>query len=202
MARKPAPGTRERILDNAARLFQQHGTRAVGTQQIIDECGCGKKLLYGQFATKDDLVVAYLERCQREWTAIMDDATASHVEDPGRQLVALVSAAASQVTAPDFHGCPFRTTHAQFPDDSHPAHQAAVRHIKDLRARLHRVARRTGARDPRALADRLLLIIDGLYTNGSILGRRGAAPVAVALADEVVRNSMKPGHSDALEGSP
>lgn len=192
MARKPAPGTRDRILDNAARLFQQHGARAVGTQQIIDECGCGKKLLYGEFPTKDDLVVAYLERCQREWNEIMDEATATYVDDPGRQLVALVSAAARQVAAPDFRGCPFRTTHAQFPDDAHPAHQVAVRHVKSLRARLHRLAKQTQARDPRALADRLLLIIDGLYTNGSILGRSGAATAAVALADDVVRDAMKP----------
>lgn len=192
MPRKPAPGTRDRILDGAARLFQEHGARAVGTQQIIDECGCGKKLLYGEFATKDDLVVAYLERCQREWTATMDEATAPHAGDPARQLVALVSAAARQVTAPDFRGCPFRTAHAQFPDDTHPAHQVAVRHVKGLRARLRRLAKEAQVRDPRGLADRSLLIIDGLYTNGSILGRSGAAIAAVALADDVVRDATKP----------
>jgi AcrR family transcriptional regulator len=189
MARNPAPGTRDRILDSAARLFQEHGARAVGTQQIIDECGCGKKLLYGEFASKDDLVVAYLERCQREWTAVMDEATAPYADDPAGQLVALVGAAARQVAAPDFHGCPFRTTHAQFPDGAHPAHQVAVRHVKDLRARLHRLAKGARARDPRALADRLLLIIDGLYINGSMLGHRGAATAAVALADDLVRGS-------------
>src|SRR6187549_1952821 len=89
MPRKPAPGTRDRILDSATRLFQEHGVRAVGTQQIVDECGCGKKLLYGEFATKDELVVAYLERCQQEWSAVMDEATRTYAEDPARQLVAM-----------------------------------------------------------------------------------------------------------------
>jgi AcrR family transcriptional regulator len=192
MPRKPAPGTRDRILDSAARLFQEHGARAVGTQQIIDACGCGKKLLYGEFASKDDLVVAYLERCQREWSAIMDEATRPYADDPGRQLVAMVAVAARQVTAADFHGCPFRTTQAQFPDDAHPAHHVAVRHVKDLRSRLRRLATRAGARDPRALADRLLLIIDGLYINGSMLGRRGAATAATALAEELVRGAVGP----------
>jgi AcrR family transcriptional regulator len=192
MARKPAAGTRDRILDGAARLFQEHGVRAVGTQQIIDECGCGKKLLYGEFACKDDLVVAYLERCQREWSAVMDEATRPHGGDPARQLVAIVDAVARQVTAADFHGCPFRTTHAQFPDDAHPAHQVAVRHVKDLRSRLRRLATRAVARDPTALGDRLMLLIDGLYINGSMLGPTSATTSAVALAEELVRASIEP----------
>jgi AcrR family transcriptional regulator len=199
MARKPAPGTRDRILDSAARLFQEHGARAVGTQQIIDECGCGKKLLYGEFASKDDLVVAYLERCQHEWSTIMDEATRPYADDPARQLVAMVRAVARQVAAPDFRGCPFRTTHSQFPDHAHPAHQLTVRHVKDLRIRLHRLAKQSQARDPRPLADQLMLIIDGLYVNGSMLGRTGAATAAVALADELVRRSTEPASSSTSD---
>jgi AcrR family transcriptional regulator len=201
MARTPAPGTRDRILDHATRLFQEHGPRAVGTQQIIDECGCGKKLLYREFASKDDLVVAYLERCHREWSAIMDEATKPHAGDPARQLVALVQAVASQVTATDYSGCPFRTTYSHYPDDAHPAHLVAVRHVRDLRARLHTLARRAGAPDPNALADRLMLIIDGLYINGSMLGRKGAATAAVALADELVGGSVGATSSPPAKGT-
>jgi AcrR family transcriptional regulator len=192
MARKPAPGSRDRILGTAARLFQEHGARAVGTQQIIDECGCGKKLLYQEFASKDDLVVAYLERCQQEWDAIMDEATRPYADDPAGQLVAMVRAVSRQVASPDFRGCPFRTTHAQFPDDDHPAHRVTVRHVKDLRTRLHRLARRADARDPRALADRLMLIIDGLYVDGAMLGPRGPARAAVALAEDLVAAATEP----------
>jgi AcrR family transcriptional regulator len=191
MARKPAPGTRDRILDSAVRLFQEHGARAVGTQQIIDECGCGKKLLYGEFASKDELVVAYLERCQREWTTVMDEATLPYADDPARQLVAMVRAVARQAAAPDYRGCPFRTTHAQFRDEDHPGNRVAVRHVEKLRSRLHALARRAGARDARALADRLMLIIDGLYVNASMLGRTSALTAGVGLADQLVRESIE-----------
>lgn len=189
MARKRAAGTRDRILDSAARLFQEHGARAVGTQQIIDDCGCGKNLLYREFPSKDDLVVAYLERCQQEWTAIMEDATRPHADDPAGQLVAMVQAVAHQIVAPDYTGCPFRTTHTQFPDE-HPVHRVTVRHVENLRTQLLGLAERAGARDPRDLADRIMLIIDGLYINGAVLGSRGSATSAVAFADDVVRGSI------------
>jgi AcrR family transcriptional regulator len=192
MARKPAPDAREHILESATRLFQEHGTRAVGTQQIIDDCGCGKNLLYREFASKDDLVVAYLERCQLEWTAIMEEATRPYADDPARQLVAIVRAVARQVTASEFRGCPFRTTHAQFPDQDHPAHQVSVRHVENLRTQLHGLARRARARDPLTLADRIMLIIDGLYLSGAMLGPNGPATAAVAFAEELVRASIEP----------
>jgi len=104
----------------------------------------------------------------------------------------MVHAVTQQVAAPDFRGCPFRTTHAEFPDDDHPAHQASARHVKQLRSQLYGLAKRAGARDPRALADRVMLIIDGLYINGAMLGRRGAATAAVALAAELVDRSIEP----------
>jgi hypothetical protein len=65
----------------------------------------------------------------------------------------------------------------------------AVRHVRDLRTRLHRLARQAGAQDPTALGDRLLLVIDGLYVNGAMLGDRAAGDTAVGLADELVRDA-------------
>jgi AcrR family transcriptional regulator len=184
--RKPAPGTRGRILDNAARLFYEHGVHAVGLQQVIDECNCGKNLLYREFDSKDDLVVAWLERCRDEWRATTKEVTEPLAGDPAAQLVAIVQSAADQLACPGYRGCALRNTHAEFPDPGHPAHRVSVEHLEEMRALLRELAVRTGARDPEALADRILLIIDGLASNGAVLGREGAAAEAVRFAEDVV----------------
>ena len=53
---------RERILDTAYELFSKHGTRAVGVDRIIAEAGAAKMTLYRNFASKDELIVAFLAR--------------------------------------------------------------------------------------------------------------------------------------------
>lgn len=184
MPRKPDPDARERILDAAADLFDRLGVHAVGMQQIIDELGCGKQLLYREFPSKDKLVVAYLERCTEDWDRTMDTVRAV-ADTPEEQLVELVRTVQSM--APNTRGCPLRNTHAEFPDPDHPAHRISLQHFTDVHEQLRALARRTAAADPDRLGDRIMLIIDGLYVSGSILGASGAAATAVDLARDLVQ---------------
>ncbi|MEV6879539.1 TetR/AcrR family transcriptional regulator [Amycolatopsis sp. NPDC051128] len=185
MPRKPTPDARERILETATRLFNRYGVHAVGMQQIIDECGCGKNLLYSQFAGKDELVVAYLRRCSGDWDDIVAGARAA-ADGPAGQLVELVREVGARVNVPGTRGCPLRTTFAEFPEQAHPAHQVSMDHFVRVRTQLRELAAETSAPEPGRLADRIMFIIDGLYTNGPIFGDEGTK-TAVAFAEDVVR---------------
>ena len=196
MARKPDPGTRDRILDVATRLFGEHGVHAVGLQQIIDECGCGKNLLYREFGSKNELVVAYLERCRQNWDAIVDEAARTDASDPARRLIALVGAVARQAVEDGFRGCPLRNAYAEFPDEAHPAHQVIVAHYTERQDHLRELAERARAHDPDWLADRIALIIDGINANGAVLGGTGALRAAVTFAEDTVRT-----HTQAAESA-
>jgi AcrR family transcriptional regulator len=192
MARTSDPGARDRILDVATRLFAEYGVHAVGLQQIINECGCGKNLLYREFASKDELVVAYLERCRQDWNAIVDEASRADATDPARRLIALVGAVAKRAAADGFRGCPLRNAYAEFPDETHPAHQVIVAHYTERQDHLRELAQRAQARDPDALSDRIALIIDGINANGAVLGRTGALGAAVTFAEDTVRTQTRP----------
>ncbi|MDT3396619.1 TetR/AcrR family transcriptional regulator [Streptomyces sp. B1866] len=187
MPRKPDPQARERMLETATRLFAHHGVHAVGLQQIIDECSCGKNLLYREFGSKDELVLAFLERCCEDWRRILALTAPPAGADPAEHIRAVVAHVAHETTQEGFRGCVLRNAFAEFPDRDHPAHRLIVGHYTERHADLRELAVRAGARDPDALADRIALIIDGVNGNGPVLGREGAAKAAVAFADEAVR---------------
>ena len=66
--KSPQKSARERILETADDLFYREGIHAVGIDTIIEKSGVAKMSLYRNFASKDDLVAAYLEaRSQRYW---------------------------------------------------------------------------------------------------------------------------------------
>ncbi|NIH88365.1 TetR/AcrR family transcriptional regulator [Amycolatopsis granulosa] len=183
MARTAAPDARERILDVAGALFYTEGVRAVGMSRIIAEVGCGKNLLYAHFPSKTDLVAAYLGRF-REWRdRAEEEALREAGGDPAERLVALVAEIAARLRRPDFRGCPFRNVLTEFPGGDDPAVRIAREYLDRGRELVGRLAGETGVPDPAGLADRVWLIIDGLYASG-FPGR--AAAVAVGMTREAI----------------
>ncbi|GAA2290607.1 TetR/AcrR family transcriptional regulator [Nonomuraea roseoviolacea subsp. roseoviolacea] len=192
MTRRPAPGTRQRILKTAARLFGERGARAVGMQEVVEETGLGKSVLYREFSSKDDLVAAWVRELDAETWSHMDQALAPYEGDPARQLLKVVEFAQASVQAPGFYGCTFYNTSAEFRDPAHPGRQEAVAHLDQLRQRLRALALAARATDADALADMLMLIISGLYANAATLGSSGPAGRATAAARILIDQHIAP----------
>lgn len=112
-------------------------------------------------------------------------------EDPVGQLIAIVGAVAERAATPGFRGCPLRNSLPSFPDADHPARRVIVDYHLARRALLRELAERAGAREPRTLADKLMLLIDGLDASGPILREEGAGEAAVALAKEAVSAAVE-----------
>ena len=65
---EPSPSARERILNTAYELFLERGVRAVGINEIISTANVAKATFYAHFPSKDDLVLAFLERRRELFT--------------------------------------------------------------------------------------------------------------------------------------
>ena len=156
----PAVPARERILDTAFRLFYARGPRGVGVDTVIAESGVAKTTLYKHFPSKDDLVLAYLEKVDQTWFGQLRAAARAAGNDPRGQMVGMFDALASACRREGYHGCAFINTAAESPTGG-DVHGRTVEHKNVVRAWLTDLARRAGAAEPDELARQLALLIDG-----------------------------------------
>jgi AcrR family transcriptional regulator len=166
---------RDRILDTATDLFYQEGVRAVGVDLIVERSGVAKTSLYRHFKTKDDLVVAMLERDDAGYWSHWDRVAAEVKGDAEQEIRAQVEWIARDIAEPKYRGCPFINVAIEFPAPDHPARAVAVRHKNELRRRLLALAKRIGVQKPAELTDQLVLVIDGAYVNGQLIRQKGPA---------------------------
>jgi AcrR family transcriptional regulator len=161
---------RDRVLHAAGDLFYEHGFHAVGVDLIIERAGVAKATFYRHFPTKADLIAVYLEDANARFWTWFDSSI--DVDAPAADALAgLFDAVATLATSPGCLGCTFQVTASEFPDGSHPGHVVALAHKRAVRSRLREFAVDAGTRQPDALADGLLLLMDGAFASTRMYGR-------------------------------
>jgi AcrR family transcriptional regulator len=153
---------RERILDTAYELFSRHGTRAVGVDRIIAECGIAKMTLYRNFPSKDDLILAFLECRDERWTREWLQAEAQRRgASPAERLLAIFDTFEGWFARDDFEGCSFINVMLEIDDCNDPVREASVRHLADIRTFVAGLAAEAGIDDPDAFARQWHILMKG-----------------------------------------
>lgn len=156
---------RDKILATAADLFYKQGIRAVGVDLVVEKAGVAKTSLYRHFGTKDDLVVAFLQRMDHDFWKTWDTVTAQHADDARAELTAQLDWIGERAGQPDYRGCPQLNIAAEFPEVDHPARKLATAHKRELRRRLKVIAERLHCVAPDALAGQLVVLINGAFVS-------------------------------------
>ena len=177
VAAEPVPEVRDRILDTASRLFYGRGVRAVGVDLVVLEAAVAKTSLYRYFPTKDDLIVAFLEREDLEFWAQWDGVAAQFSDDPAGELDAHMRWIGERLARSNYRGCPQINVAAEFAEPEHPARQVSRRHMQALRDRLLNIAQRLGAARPEQLAAQLAVLVNGAFVSSGLLDPEEATGV-------------------------
>ena len=188
----PSPETsdvRQRILDTASRLFYERGVRAVGVDLVVEDSGVAKTSLYRHFRTKDDLIVAFLEREDVEFWGQWDDVAARHAGDPAGEIEAHMRWIGKRLARANYRGCPQINVAAEFAEADHPAREVSKRHMLAMRQRLAELARQLGAARPNDLAAQLGLLVNGAFVSASMLSPDEATRVLLASARALVASA-------------
>jgi AcrR family transcriptional regulator len=178
MPRPADPTTRDRILDAAERLFYERGIRAVGTAEVVRAAGTGKNVLYRHFPGKDELVLAYLHRFAER----LDASTAAALDglEGGPALAALAGLVAERVAESGYRGCPFRNYLREMRDTRDWSGRFALAQVRALRSLIEQ-----HAADPE-VAERIWLVLEGVYAGAPYPERREMAAAAVAQVRQLV----------------
>ncbi len=178
---------RERILETADDLFYREGIHVVGIDTFIEKSGGAKMSLYRNFASKEELVAAYLEARGRRYWQWWDAVMAKNADQPPPAVVRdLFEAVAIRTRRPEFRGCAFVKAVAEFPEEGSRARVVALDHKKEMRRRLLKLCRATGALQPGVLSNQLLMLIEGAYSTTGILGKRDAVKAAAKAAEALI----------------
>lgn len=169
----------QRILDAASDAFYWEGIQAVGIDTIIDRAGVARGTLYNNFGSKDDLIATYLRSRHERWQCFFLQVTERY-RNPVDRLLAAFDAYGEYLVSDGFRGCAFTNAMAELSDPSHPAQAVAREHKQCLHRDFVDMALASGCHDPKSVADRLQLLLEGAWV--AAITRRDTSPLGDARA--------------------
>jgi AcrR family transcriptional regulator len=153
---------RERLVTAAYDLFARNGVQAVGVDAIIERSGVARQTLYRHFGSKQELVLAFLERREEVWTYGWLAAEVKRRErEPRPRLLAIFDVFDEWFRSPEFEGCSFINVMLEHPDADHPLHQAAAEYLARIRSFLQDLAADAGIADPASFAREWHILMKG-----------------------------------------
>ena len=195
------PSGRERVLETAYELFSRHGTRAVGVDRIIAESGVAKMTLYRNFASKDELILAFLERREERWTrAWLQAEVEQRATTPAERMLAIFDTFGEWFALEDFEGCSFINVMLEVPVAGHPVREACVRHLAEIRAFVADLAEQAGVAGPGRRRPAVAHPDEGLHRRGR-RGRRAGRGAGARDGVPAARAARRQGASGACSAA-
>jgi AcrR family transcriptional regulator len=176
---------RERILLAAYELFSRRGVRDVGVDEIIRASGVAKATLYRHFSSKDELVLAFLQRREEVWTlGFVVGGAADRAETAEEQLLAIFDVFDEWFRSADFDACSFINVLLEM-GPQHALGQACIGHLANIRTAVRASAKEAGLRDADSFARSWHILMKGSIISAAE-GDQDAARRAKAMARSLI----------------
>ena len=162
--RRNRPSPRQRLLDAATKLFNEEGIRVIGIDRVLREADVAKASLYSLLGSKDNLVVAYLERMAEQYRPRWQE-RADQAADLDGKILVFFDMAIDEEPEKNFRGSPFFNAATEYPRPETESEKRIVETSLDHRRWMHstltRLLTEKNGYDSAAQADELLIYLDG-----------------------------------------
>ncbi|MEW9871829.1 TetR/AcrR family transcriptional regulator [Arthrobacter sp. HS15c] len=188
--RAPRRPARDALLEAAARRFYAFGLTGTGIDTITAEAGVAKKSLYNNFASKADLVTAYLYARHEEWLGLYR-ARLEKAMNPKDRVLAVFDAYADHADLAyehGFRGCGLLNAAAELPAGD-PGRDVVRRHKEEVEALLAGHLARLlpdSAGQSAAMARHLAFLLEGSMVRAGLEGNDNRVREARAIAATLI----------------
>lgn len=181
----------EKILDTAAQLFYEKGLQAVGVDEIVLQAGIAKMTLYKYFFSKDQLILAVVERSEERWWNWFTTELYQRSKLPKKQLLIIFDLLFSSFQETNYRGEPFINARIRVLDTMHPIFLVSEKFINQLKDFILDKVKLANIASPNQVADQLILLIVGanILSNIDKEISKTATRNAKKLASLIIKNN-------------
>ncbi|QPK83184.1 TetR/AcrR family transcriptional regulator [Corynebacterium qintianiae] len=187
--RRNRPSPRQRLLDAATKLFTEEGIRVIGIDRILREADVAKASLYSLLGSKDNLVVAYLEKLDDEYRARWQARTGTTTE-ADEKILAFFDMAIEEEPEKDFRGSPFLNAATEYPrpetESENRIVATATAHREWLHSTMTQLLTTKNGYASDAQADQLLIFLEGGLSGSRFLRDVGPLETGRQLATDLL----------------
>lgn len=157
---------RDYLVETAQKLFYQHGFKQTGIDTILEHSGVAKRTLYNHFKSKDELVIATLNRRDIEFMAMIKEFVKKFEKkqegDPKyAKILAYFDALSAWFSSSKFNGCMFINASAEYPRKTDPIHVACTNHKRLILQYLEELISELKFKDSNDVAMQLNILSEG-----------------------------------------
>ncbi|MFJ8949779.1 MULTISPECIES: TetR/AcrR family transcriptional regulator [unclassified Streptomyces] len=158
---------RTRLLSTATRIFYTEGIHSVGVDRIIEEAQVTRATLYRHFKGKEELVLAYLQQADQGIRGQVEAVRAQELPAPDT-VRAVARTITEGIRSSGFRGCAFLNAAAEYPDPSHPVHQAVLAHRQWFLETAVELLEQAGCAPADAAGRHFVMLRDGAMAAGCL----------------------------------
>lgn len=151
----------EKILDTAAQLFYEKGLQAVGVDEIVLQAGIAKMTLYKYFFSKDQLILAVVERSEEKWWNWFTTELYQRSKLPKKQLLIIFDLLFSSFQETNYRGEPFINAQIRVLDTMYPIFLVSEKFISQLKDLILDKVKLANIANPNQVAEQFMLLIIG-----------------------------------------
>ena len=177
---------REHLIEVATELFNRCGYHASGIDRVIAEAGVAKTTLYRHFRTKEDLIVAVLQRIDAQHREGLRATVDQLAHEPKQKILASFDVLEDWFRGNSFYGCPFMSAASEYNVRTSPVFQVVVLHKRLMIAYFEELARAAGLDEPARIGEEINLLQEGATAVAQVNGDPSTARRAKAMAARLI----------------